>query len=376
MTQPQCIEYSFYFLASEWNGRASKRLLIVGNKQVSLRLLWPLGWNSLGWAVARLIENLNQKFSTLQGHETARQLSVSKKLWIIFIIYPLFFFQAQFQAQQMAEKEKRLLHMMETRQEETVRRIAYGTHGRIDSAPHSATSLSSNNSSTSFTAGVGQRPGPQGGKVRQFFKEQRSQLDSGSVSGHSKGTSPVGWDKSYPLRPVNVPNDPGLPPGRGTIYKKNSNASQGKNKYSGNYGPKSMAQVSKDPYKGRGLSLDRNRANSRFTSPSRGVNPSMTRTKSQVLLGNTGFSSGEDSYGSSSRPPSSSREWTINSTPMYASRSHRDLISVNNRNGIASAHSLSRSNSRTNMNHYSQWLDNDDVIDGIFFPDLYMVMFF
>ena len=252
-----------------------------------------------------------------------------------------------------------MLAMMETRQEEAVRRIAYG---RIDSAPHSATSLSSNNSSNSFTASVGQRPANPGGRVRQYFEQQRVKADSSASSG--KGVSPVGWDKSYPLKPV---NDPGLPPsdhqGR-PIYKRNNATVSGRNKYSGNYGPKSQANAPQNYYKGRGYSLDRNR--SRVTSPARGGPSAITRARSQVLLGANGFSSGEDSYGSSSRPPS--RDW---SNSMYSSRSHKDLISVSNRNNLLNgdaphypgSHHLSRSNSRSNMN-YGQWVDNEDVIDG------------
>ena len=205
---------------------------------------------------------------------------------------------------------------------------------------------------------MGQRPfpvggthdlGQQGGRVRQYFEKQRSQQheiggaiengyynSNGSSSGQSKGPSPMGWDKSYPLKPVQpgiINEDPGLPPetGRVPIYKRNtSNASStsGRNKYSGNYGLKSSQSAPKDYYKGRGYSLDRSRAGSRHSSPTR--RPSvggMTRTRSQVVLGGTyqtptgGASSGDDSYGSSSRPPSSGyRDWLSGSTPMYSSR--------------------------------------------------------
>ena len=144
-------------------------------------------------------------------------------------------------------------------------------------------------------------------------------------------------DKSYPLKPVQngtVNEDPGLPPetGRTPMYKRNtSNASSasGRNKYSGNYGLRSSQNAPKDPYKGRGYSLDRSRAGSRQTSPTRKLTAgSMTRTRSQVVLGATnqnttggGCSSGDDSYGSSSRPPSSGyRDWLSGSTPMYTAR--------------------------------------------------------
>ena len=215
-------------------------------------------------------------------------------------------------------------------------------------------------SSNSLTAGVGQRPFPgsglnelgyQEGRVRQFFNKQRGQqhdmvggvengyyTGNGSSSGQSKGTSPMGWDKSYPLKPVQpgiINEDPGLPPetGRTPMYKRNtSNASstshQARNKYSGNYGLRSSQAAPKDPYKGRGYSLDRSRAGSRQTSPTRKLTAgSMTRTRSQVVLGATnqniagGCSSGDDSYGSSSRPPSSGyRDWLSGSTPVYSAR--------------------------------------------------------
>ena len=215
-------------------------------------------------------------------------------------------------------------------------------------------------SSNSLTAGVGQRPLPghqlqdsgyQGGRVRQFFEKQRNaqHYDSngsvengyftgnGSSSGQSKGPSPMGWDKSYPLKPVQpngmINEDPGLPPetGRTPMYKRNisnasSSASVTRNKYSGNYGIRSQSSAPKDPYKGRGYSLDRSRAGSRQTSPTRKLSTgNMTRTRSQVILGNQGGiggnSSGDDSYGSSSRPPSSGyRDWLSGSTPMYSAR--------------------------------------------------------
>ena len=75
------------------------------------------------------------------------------------------------------------------------------------------------------------------------------------------------------------------------------------NKYSGGYGPKGMYVT-----RNRGLSLDRlqgngySNGNSLQTSPTRRPSYGLTRTRSQAHL--LGHSSGEDSYGSSSRPPS------------------------------------------------------------------------
>jgi hypothetical protein len=69
------------------------------------------------------------------------------------------------------------------------------------------------------------------------------------MNGYSEG-SPVGWDKSYPLKPVKAPTTP--------IYRKNSTvgigngnmtssvvASSSPNKYSGNYGPRRSASQSR-----------------------------------------------------------------------------------------------------------------------------------
>ena len=186
------------------------------------------------------------------------------------------YFQARFQAQQMQEKEEKLINLLEQRQEEAVRRIAY-SNGRESTAnsAHSGNSLSSNNSANSLTPSVGQRPG----RVRQMFEERRKIQDTGN--------SPVGWDKSYPLKPVGM-------------YKRNSNAgtsSNKLNKYSGGYGPQAIRQRSQS--QNRGVSLDRN---GRYPpSNSSGYSSSsIARTRSHHQLSN---SSGEDSYGGS-RPPS------------------------------------------------------------------------
>ncbi len=59
-----------------------------------------------------------------------------------------------------------------------------------------------------MTAGVGARPG---GKVRQMFAERRRTVAGAEISGtianggsgnNNSSGSPVGWDKSYPLKPV------------------------------------------------------------------------------------------------------------------------------------------------------------------------------
>ena len=100
---------------------------------------------------------------------------------------------------------------------------------------YAATNLLS--SANSVNPGIGQRPG----RVRQMFAERRLTNDGGGV-----GTSPVGWDKSYPLKPVNLSTTPNAP-----IYRRNTNAAATVNKYSGNYGPKRSSSTN------RGVSLDR-----------------------------------------------------------------------------------------------------------------------
>ena len=99
--------------------------------------------------------------------------------------------------------------------------------------------------------GVGQRPG----RVRQMFAERRINADGGVGN---NGTSPVGWDKSYPLKPVSQfqqqqqqsPQKP-QPMPNAPIYRRNTKLGMGGNKYSGNYGPKRSSSTN------RGVSLDR-----------------------------------------------------------------------------------------------------------------------
>lgn len=178
-----------------------------------------------------------------------------------------------------------MINLLEHRQDETIRRIAY--NGRDSANSHSANSLSSNNSSNSFTPSVTAIQGRPPGRVRQMFDERRRI----EPSGNGNVTSPVGWDKSYPLKPV-VNNNNGA-----GLYKRNSTVNLGNkpNKYSGNYGPKSRSSSVN-----RAVSMDRSRyAPSNESGYS---SASMARTRSHHQLNH--HSSGEDSYGSSSRPPS------------------------------------------------------------------------
>jgi len=226
--------------------------------------------------------------------------------------------QARLQAQQLVEREQKIIHFLEERQEEAIRRIAYSTVGRDSShSAHSANSLSSTNSNNSSV-------GRAGGQLTTRSAVVRS--DSNHVN------SPIGWDKSYPLQPM---ADPGLPPTEMTrtpsigsgLYKRNSTAGLSNlsrtNKYSGGYGPKGN-YVSRN----RGFSLDRMQGSSLQTSPTRRPSYGMTRTRSQAQI--LGHSSGEDSYASSSRPPSTYDTYSRHEVNLNRSNSH--LYGSSNRN--------------------------------------------
>lgn len=206
--------------------------------------------------------------------------------------------QARFQAQQLMEREQKLINILEERQEEAIRRIAYNNRDSV----HSANSLSSTNSNSAGSSGSSYNS-------NQHQHHRRAVVRSAA----DMHTSPIGWDKSYPLRPM----DPGLPPTEQPhppiprtpssvgLYKRNSTAgltsSNLGNKYSGGYGPKGHYTSLRN----RGLSLDRlqnGNPGSLQTSPTRRPSYGLTRTRSQAQL--LGHSSGEDSYASSSRPPS------------------------------------------------------------------------
>ena len=72
------------------------------------------------------------------------------------------YFQARLQAQQLVDREQKIIHFLEERQEEAIRRIAYSTVGRAERSDqsHSANSLSSTNSNnSSVSAAAAPRPG-------------------------------------------------------------------------------------------------------------------------------------------------------------------------------------------------------------------------
>lgn len=198
--------------------------------------------------------------------------------------------QARFQAKQLEEKEEKLIHMLEEKQEEVIQRVNYGR----DSA-NSINSMSSSASSNSLNGGVGQRPnmygtaGLGGGRVRQMFEQRRNVGER-----HGKG-SPVGWDKSYPLDPVEAVNNEVRTP----IYKQNVSRNNSYNKYSGNYGPRASTQNGTSIGK-RGMSLDRvSRGRQSQNGYGYGQTSGLVRAQSQANI--TGNSSSEDSY-TSARP--------------------------------------------------------------------------
>jgi len=171
-----------------------------------------------------------------------------------------------------------------------IQRVNYGR----DSA-NSINSMSSSASSNSLNGGVGQRPnmygtaGLGGGRVRQMFEQRRNVGER-----HGKG-SPVGWDKSYPLDPVEAVNNEVRTP----IYKQNVSRNNSYNKYSGNYGPRASTQNGTSIGK-RGMSLDRvSRGRQSQNGYGYGQTSGLVRAQSQANI--TGNSSSEDSY-TSARP--------------------------------------------------------------------------
>merc|ERR1719281_1972873 len=110
----------------------------------------------------------------------------------------------------------------------------------------------------------------------------------------STAASPVGWDKSYPLDPVEAVNNEVRTP----LYKQNVSRNNSYIKYSGNYGFRANGGTPGNgtQYGKRGMSLDRNKGrNSQL-----GYSQSMTRAHSQANIGNS-HSSSEDSF-TGSRP--------------------------------------------------------------------------
>ena len=82
-------------------------------------------------------------------------------------MYFFIFFQARFQAQQLMEREEKLINILEERQEEAIRRIAYNNRDSV----HSANSLSStnSNSASSYNSQNAGRGGPAGGPGKDYY---------------------------------------------------------------------------------------------------------------------------------------------------------------------------------------------------------------
>ncbi|GFG40452.1 hypothetical protein Cfor_03904 [Coptotermes formosanus] len=143
---------------------------------------------------------------------------------------------ARFQQKQMQEKEQKLLRLYESQTQRAFQRVGRGSAG----------SSSSSVSSTSSTLGAG--------KVRQLFHERRQQQNGLKTA----GSGPTGWDRSYPLEPLD------------TTTKQRLQAS----KSTGN-----LKAV-------RGTSLERNYTNNITTSNHYQVRNQARRSKSQVRSNN------------------------------------------------------------------------------------------
>jgi hypothetical protein len=128
------------------------------------------------------------------------------------------------------------------------------------------------------------------GRVRQMFEQRRTGNER-----HGKG-SPVGWDKSYPLDPVEAVNNEVRTP----IYKQNVSRNNSYNKYSGNYGARNGAATNGTSIGKRGMSLDRvSKGRQSQNGYGYGQTTGLVRAQSQANI--TGNSSSEDSY-TSARP--------------------------------------------------------------------------
>jgi len=265
--------------------------------------------------------------------------------------------QARFQQKQLEEKEEKLIHMLEEkqvgpRQEELIQRVNYGR----DSA-NSVNSLSSSASSNSLSGSTGQRPGMysnanhqqgSGGRVRQMFEQRRQAggLDRGRVS-------PIGWDKSHPLDPVEAVN-PEMTRSTTGLYKQNNvNVARNNsyNKYSGNYGPRTGQ--SQNGAK-RGLSLDRNRSRQGYGG-GYGQSPGLVRAQSQANMQSFAARNRQPSGGSlgggrypgyevspDDSPPPVRRSTGYIATPMHERDYTRPLPPTYRREGRASDPSPSR----------------------------------
>ena len=77
------------------------------------------------------------------------QITITKTTYFRFFFYynQFIYFQARLQAQQLVDREQKIIHFLEERQEEAIRRIAYSSVGRAERSDqsHSANSLSSTN---------------------------------------------------------------------------------------------------------------------------------------------------------------------------------------------------------------------------------------
>ena len=97
----------------------------------------------------RLVFKGGNSILSLAAASLAPSKLQSQKIYIFNIFYynQFIYFQARLQAQQLVDREQKIIHFLEERQEEAIRRIAYSSVGRAERSDqsHSANSLSSTN---------------------------------------------------------------------------------------------------------------------------------------------------------------------------------------------------------------------------------------
>lgn len=150
--------------------------------------------------------------------------------------------QARFQQKQLQEKEQKLLRLYESQTQKAFQRVGRGSAG----------SSSSSVSSTSSSLGAG--------KVRQLFQDRRQQTRSYTNGNKAGGSGPTGWDRSYPLEPLEST----------TTTTKRLQASRSTGNLKG----------------ARGVSLERNHSNSTTTNNQHQAKNQARRSKSQVRTNN------------------------------------------------------------------------------------------
>ncbi|CAB4070416.1 Zinc finger C2HC domain-containing protein 1C [Lepeophtheirus salmonis] len=246
---------------------------------------------------------------------------------------------AKFQAVQLADRENKLINFLEERQEAAVRRINAGRESN-----NSANSLTSSSYSSSNNSVNAVRP---------------NTMHSRRIPAKVEKSSPVGWDKSYPLRPVvtpiGYPVNHHLPPARpppsyggvGPRVNSGVGGSPGKfNKYSGNYGPKS-----------RGVSLDRSYSELQRTQ--RHLFMSRTKSSNQLMAGAPVGSEGDDLGVNSNHARNRLRTRRSSSGVIYRANTagpEEECTNTNTDSGLEQSSYSSQSSD--NHNHLSRIVNN------------------